>query len=121
MLINLSNHPLNSWSKKQIDTAKKIYSEIIDLDFPQIPPDADEELITALADDYRDICIDILSSSKDKNNAIHLMGEMTFSFKLVNKLKENKITCVASTTDRNSQELNGTKISKFNFIRFREY
>ena len=121
MLINLSNHPLSTWSEKQIAQAEILYGKIIDLDFPQIPPDSDKDLIVALAVDYREICSDIISSSIDKNNAVHLMGELTFTYALVSELKKHKIICVASTTDRNSYDFNGAKISNFNFIRFREY
>lgn len=121
MLLNLSNHPLSSWTENQISYAEKYYGKVVDLEFPQIPPDADEDLITALANDYKEICLDILSSSKDITNAVHIMGELTFCFALVNELKKINIKCVASTTDRNSYELNGMKVSNFNFVRFREY
>ena len=53
--------------------------------------------------------------------AVHIMGEMNFTYALVNKLKANGIKCVASTTKRETVEENGVKISKFNFVRFREY
>jgi len=121
MLINLSNHPSISWFNLQFKTAKELYTNVVDLDFPQIPPDADKELIDALANDYKDICLDILSSSKDIKNAVHIMGEMTFCFALINKLKKQNITCVASTSDRNTIDYENSKITNFNFIKFREY
>lgn len=121
MLINLSNHPLSTWSQKQIAEAENFYGRIIDVDFPQIPPDADEEIVSILAKDFTDICLDILSSSKDKNNAVHIMGEMTFSFLLILQLHNNNVECVASTTKRNSKERDGEKISRFEFVRFRKY
>lgn len=49
------------------------------------------------------------------------MGEMNFTYALVSKLKAHNIRCVASTTKRETVEENGVKISKFNFVRFREY
>ena len=54
-------------------------------------------------------------------SAVHLMGEMNFTFSLVNKLKANGIKCVASTTVRETVEENGVKISKFKFVRYRSY
>lgn len=121
MLLNLSNHPKKFWEQNQLAEAEKLYGEVVDLDFPQIPPEADEELILSLANDFKDICLNILSSSKDKNNAVHIMGELTFSYALINLLKQEKIICIASTTSRNVIELENKKISQFNFVRFRKY
>ena len=53
--------------------------------------------------------------------AVHIMGEMNFTYSLVSKLKAHNIRCVASTTKRETVEENDVKISKFNFVRFREY
>jgi hypothetical protein len=121
MLLNLSNHPSTIWSDLQIKSANNLYGKVVDVDFPDIPPEADEDLIAALAKDYKDICLDILSSSKDENNAVHIMGELTFCFALIQELNKFKITCVASTTERNTYEESGNKISKFEFVRFRKY
>ncbi|PJA99282.1 MAG: CRISPR-associated protein [Ignavibacteriales bacterium CG_4_9_14_3_um_filter_30_11] len=121
MLINLSNHPSDNWSDLQIKTANELYGKVVDIDFPQIPPEADEDLIAALANDYKDICLDVISSSNDKNNAIHIMGELTFCFALVRELKKLNITCVASTTNRMLTESKGLKLSEFSFVRFRMY
>lgn len=121
MLINLSNHPLSTWTEKQIETADKIYNQIIDLEFPLIPPDADEGTVTVLAEDYKNICIERLSTSKDKNNAVHIMGEMTFCFALVSLLLKENIECIASTTERLVTEENDIKTSKFDFVKFRKY
>ena len=52
---------------------------------------------------------------------VHLMGEMNFTFALITKLKARGIKCVASTTQRETVEEGGVKVSKFNFVRFREY
>jgi hypothetical protein len=121
MLLNLSNHPLANWSDLQIKTANELYGNIVDLDFPQIPPEADEKLVAALVEDYKDICVDILSSSKDINNAIHIMGEMTFIFHLVTVLKKLNIRCIASTTSRDTKQNGSEKTSVFNFVSFRDY
>jgi len=121
MLLNLSNHPSNNWSDIQIITANKLYGKVVDMDFPHIPPEADEDFIDALANQYKDICIDIISSSKDKINVVHIMGELTFCVSLIQGLKKDNITCVASTTNRNSIESDGVKLSEFGFVKFRTY
>ena len=50
------------------------------------------------------------------------MGEMNFTFGLVNMLLNYGIKCLASTTKRIAQEsANGVKESVFYFVQFREY
>jgi len=49
------------------------------------------------------------------------MGELTFVFNLANKLIENNIKVIASTTKRESFQTQSGKLSKFNFVKFREY
>jgi len=121
MLINLSNHPLTNWSDLQIKTANDLYGKVVDIAFPEIPPDADEYLIEELANDYKDICLETLSNYPNENNAVHIMGELTFCFSLITALKKNGIVCVASTTDRNTVQSDGIKYSEFKFVNFRGY
>ena len=121
MLINLSNHPVKNWSEKQITAAKEEYGEIMDLPFPLINPNASEDDIEKIAQKYFNICINEFSHFPNRNNAVHIMGELTFTFTLVNRLLTNNIICVASTTERNAVELNGKKIAEFKFVRFRKY
>jgi hypothetical protein len=49
------------------------------------------------------------------------MGEMTFTFTLVKKLKQAGIPCLASTMERLVKEEDGKKIVEFKFVQFREY
>lgn len=121
MLINLSNHPQSKWTKKQIETALKKYKSIYDIPFPYISPKASTNQVKRKAEKYLKIILDALKQSKDKNNAVHLMGEFTFVYHLVNLLKKEKIKVIVSTTDRIVEEKDGKKIVTFNFVRFREY
>lgn len=113
MLLNLSNHPSTSWSESQLTAAG---GKVTDLAFPQVAPDGDEAYIESLANEYLDKILKM-----NNIEAVHIMGEMNFTYALVNKLKANGIKCVASTTKRETVEENGIKISKFQFVRFREY
>jgi len=121
MLLNLSNHPLNTWSNKQVDTAEKEYGKIIDIPFPKINPNADENEINYLTEQYLSKIINALQKSSDTKNAVHLMGELTFVFALANKLIDNNIKVISSTTKRESFQSEFGKLSKFNFVRFREF
>ena len=122
MLINLSNHPSSKWSKEQLESAKNTYSSNVDLVFPEISPFLDLAEIEQIAEDYLIKIKNVLIQSKDDSNAVHIMGEFTFTFNLLEMLKQNNIPAVASTTSREVYEDKvGNKLSKFNFIRFRNY
>ena len=115
MLINLSNHPSSTWQPEQLKAAINRYETIKDITFPYIKPQADAASIQELAKNYfQEI---VLYHPK----AVHLMGEMTFTYGLVNLLKQSQITCLASTTNRIVIENGVEKFVRFQFVQFREY
>jgi len=113
MLLNLSNHPSANWAEEQLAAAG---GRVIDMPFPSIPPEADEDYIRKLADEYYGKIIDMPDV-----DAVHIMGEFNFCFALITKLKAQGVRCVASTTVRKTVEENGVKMSVFKFVKFREY
>ena len=118
MLINFSNHPSALWEQPQLEAAKE-YGEIKDFPFPSVAPEADDENIQQLADHY---VHELLTFSKKQHITVHIMGEMTFTYKVVSQLKELGIECIASTSLRDAEiTTDGKKISNFQFVRFREY
>ncbi len=122
MLLNLSNHPSVFWDAKQLKAANENFGQIADLPFPEISPEADSASIEALARHYCKKALDLLRPSSDAHNAVHLMGEMTFSYCLTGLLQQSGVRCVASTTVRkvfNGQ--NGQKTVSFEFRQFRDY
>ncbi len=121
MLLNLSNHSVVNWSDKQLKIAEEQFGKTVDIPFPQINPQADETEIIELAKSYFSVCKEKIKNSDDKVNAVHLMGEYTFVFALANMLINSGITCVVSTTERNTVEIGGKKISEFKFVKFRKY
>lgn len=122
MLLNLSNHPKSTWDKKQTEIAIAFYGTITDINFPAIDPEADENEIHKLTKEYFEDCKKLLSQSTDKNNAVHIMGEMTFCFTLIKMLQQDNIKCIASTTRRIVTKNNSlTKTSRFEFVQFRKY
>ncbi len=119
MLLNLSNHPHRFWPEEQLRAASA-FGNIMDLSFPPIDPHADENEISQLAEQYARKCIKLLEHEEVK--AAHIMGEMTFCFKVVSLLQKQNITCLASTSIRNVYlEENNEKRSRFEFVRFRAY
>lgn len=120
MLINLSNHPQSQWSQKQLITAKKKYKSIYDIPFPYISPKASHSQVKKVAEKYFKQILELIKNSPDKNNAVHLMGEFTFFYFLIELLRKKKIKVVVSTTHRNVEEKDGKKIVHFDFVKFRE-
>lgn len=117
MFINLTNHPSEKWSEEQLKAARQ-YGEIIDLSFPEIEPTFSKENIMFFVKE----CTETILGLMDSNTVVHVMGEMTFTHNLVNALKERGLTCLASTTERNTiMTPDGKKISEFKFVQFREY
>jgi len=118
LLLNLSNHPYAVWSERQ-QQAASAYGEVVDIPFPEIPEDIDEDGIEQMANKYIDSII-LQSSNRPCN--IHIMGEMTFTYAMVNRLKSLGYTCIASTSKRIVEDRpDGTKNVRFEFCRFREY
>ena len=116
MLINLSNHPSNNWPKTQSTAAIAAYRQIVDISFPQIPPEISGYELDLLVEKYEHII------RKARPNSVHIMGELTFTFRLVNRLKKIGFNCIASTTVRTViEDGKGNKTSTFNFVQFREY
>ena len=120
MLINLSNHPSSQWFSEQLVEGRK-YGNILDVEFPIVDPKGDGEYIKKLAHECAENVKNILSNYSDERNAVHVMGEPTLVYHIVTLLKQQGITCLASTTSRESIEENGLKTSKFTFTQFREY
>lgn len=121
MLINLSNHPLDTWSVEQITQANLKYGEIFDINFPSINPKFSSKKIIVLAKNYLKMINEIFLNRDNEKNAVHLMGEFTFVFALATLLTKNEITVIASTSNRNTIDLPNGKIVTFEFIQFREY
>lgn len=118
IFLNISNHPSAGWGEEQLSAAQQ-YGEVVDFSFPSVSPYASSEEIHRLADETT---AQIVSDFPDADITAHVMGEMTFTFALVTRLKALGIRCVASCTDRVAENLgNGDKLSHFHFAQFREY
>ena len=120
MLINFSNHPSEFWPEAQLNASREL-GELLDMPFPIVDPECDESYIEALANEC---CAEILKTfeaHQATERAVHVMGEPTLVFEIVIRLKQEGITCLASTTTREAVEDNGVKTSKFTFSRFRRY
>lgn len=121
---NLTNHPSAKWSDEQKASALLMVGgengdgEIVDIPFPNIPPEATGREVRKTAFDYLVKYFD----GADTESVVLVQGEMVFTFNMVNLLQTERIRCVAATTERKVEERpNGEKVSVFKFVRFRNY
>lgn len=116
IFINLTNHQSEGWSEEQLAAAQE-YGEIVDIHFPNIEPSFTSSMVNSLADDTIKTI-----TSMGEDVVVHIMGEMTFTYAVVSRLKAMNIKCIASTTERNTIITpDGKKVSEFKFVQFREY
>ena len=121
MLINLSNHASSAWSEQQMQAANEQYGDIVDMAFPAIDPWADEADVDELANVFLSK-IKLLANDKNTTAVVHLMGEFSFTYALVNKLKAEGIDAIVSTSERQAEmNADGSKTIRFDFVRFRKY
>ena len=129
MLINLSNHPaykedkdgkrIYLWKEPQLKAAA-LYGEIRDMEFPNISPDLTTEDVYNLAEKYLNDCEKLIPFNEE--SAIHITGEVTFCFYLIQMLLKKGYKCISATSERNViAGEDGEKVVRFDFKRFREY
>ncbi len=115
MLLNFSNHPTKEWTANQKNIAIDEYSTIQDLAFPPINPHIETHELDILVEQY------LIQIREINPSAIHIMGEHTFTFKMVKELQKIGFPCIASTTERNASQDGNKKTIYFDFVRFRSY
>jgi len=115
MLINLSNHPYDKWPEDQKSAAIELYHNVTDIPFPNIDP----WLTTSEVDELTEQYLDLISAYDDVT--VHIMGELVFTFLMVDRLREVGIPCIASTTERLVEVEGETKRVTFQFCQFRPY
>ena len=118
IFLNVSNHPFVKWSEEQKKAAVE-YGDLDEIAFPMVSPEIGEDRLASVVDE----CLkEIGGKISGKEATVHIMGEMTLTYALVQRLLASGVRCVASTTRRDVRELpDGRKESTFHFVRFREY
>ncbi len=121
MFINFSNHSSERWDETQCNEAHK-YGEIVDIPFPRVLPDGDEDYIERLADESVNAILNVNASPK----AVLVQGEYNLTYAVVRRLLKKGIRVVSACTDRDvivKKNPSGETMteSKFIFTRFRDY
>lgn len=115
MLLNFSNHPFEKWQSEQKELANLHYGLVKDIAFPHIDPTASLQAITGISNEYLERIL------RSKPDTVHIMGEMTFTYIMVEVLRKHGIPCIASTTARKVIQNGPDKIVTFEFVMFRPY
>ena len=119
VFVNLSNHPSTDWGEEQ-KSAASAFGEIVDIPFPSVPSSCNDKKMAKLVKKTVGAVVDVAYPASEVT--VHVMGEMTLTYRLVSMLKARGIRCLASTTEREVSDLgDGEKVSLFHFISFREY
>lgn len=127
MFYNISNHPSSKWTEGQLEAARKLGGEIVDIPFPAIEPEMTDREICSLADE--------LVRKVQKQAAAHegpscamIQGHYIMTVILVGNLTHGQVAmkCYAAETRRVAEEVkqeDGTIaiLHKFEFAGFREY
>ena len=119
IFINHTNHVSSRWGEEQLNAAKQ-YGEIQDMPFPAIDPRSDEGEVHKLAEAAAEKIINLSPA------AVLCQGEFTYTFKLVELLKNAGITVLSACSERVATERvekDGSirRESSFRFVRFRRY
>lgn len=123
VLISISNHPVSQWPPEQLAAAGCVP---VHIPFPAVPPAADEEEVSMIAEEVmekirKEVEKIMSANSWDFSPRIMVMGEFNLTYALIRRLAYEGYTPCAATTERCVIEKNGTKVSSFRFVRFRDY
>ena len=112
---NISNHPSTRWSQPQRDAALALADHIVDIPFPEVPPEADGPAVRRLAENLD-------RQVPESTAAAMIQGEFTLVHALVDHLQRRGVTCLAATSTRSvTEQADGSRVVRFDFVRYREY
>lgn len=117
MFVNYSNHQSDAWGEGQIHAAQELGKDIVDIPFPNVPPDMGIMELAAYAEEeckkIEEYCPDV----------VMCQGEFCMAYAVITRLKARGIKVVAACSERKVKENPGTgkKEVEFEFVQFREY
>lgn len=119
IFINHTNHVSEKWSATQRHAAEA-YGTIVDVPFPNIPPQWNEAEVQRMARS----CADTILAMNPA--AVLCQGEFTYVYALIQLLRQQHILVLAACSERVSEEYIGEdgishRISRFQFVQFRQY
>ena len=114
VFVNFTNHPWERWDKRQAAEALK-YGTILDIPFPSVDPEGNEDYIDQLAKVYTKQILEIHPT------AVLCQGEFCLCYRVVKILQKDGILVLAACSERMVKEMGQKKEVLFKFRRFRNY
>lgn len=118
VFVNHTNHPYAKWEDEQVQAAE-CYGTIIDVPFPDVDPWMDSDGVHTLAENTLEAILEL------NPLAVLCQGDFSYTYAMVNLLKEHDITVLAASSERIAEMVEDggiwKRVSIFRFVRFREY
>lgn len=112
MFVNISNHPSAKWAATQLESARQLGGDVRDIQFPNVPADADESAILEMADQ--------LAGQVAEGDVVMAQGEFSLTYAVTTLLKQRGHQVVVGCSERRVVEnADGSKTAVFEFARFR--
>ena len=119
VFVNVSNHPSDKWDEKQLSAAGNVLNVV----FPNVPPEATEEEIEALATKVVEDVVSRLAAAgalTNEEKRVLVQGEFSLCNEIWKKLGAMGFQPVVATSERQSVDLgDGKKTTVFKFVQFR--
>ena len=113
--INFSNHPAEKWDPVQTAAALEYGSQIIDLPFPSVDPNASAESLSSLAGEITETILDY------KPGAVMCQGEFGLCYSVIKRLRAKDVTVLHACSERKVHMEGNIKTLQYDFVQFREY
>lgn len=121
--VNISNHPVATWSERQLEAARRLVDggEVVDLDGPPllVEPNLRTDQVVRRAREL------VTRTLELEPAVVHVMGEHSLVYALVTMLQVEGIRVVTSTTERVAEEIvegdRTIRTAEFSFVAFRDY
>lgn len=117
--VNHTNHASANWCAEQLAAAES-YGKIIDIPFPEVPPEFSTEEVGEIVSDNLQKILELAPA------AVLCQGEFSYTVAMVELLKAHNIPVLAATSQRVVSEIanpdgSTRRVSIFKFVRFRNY
>ena len=103
--------PSRLWDPVQRREAKNIWGDILDIQYPEIPAEASEQAVGAIADDL----VDSVKNAGDIT-AVVVKGELSLMIAVVDRLRSSGYDVYAASSERTVLK----KRTRHSFVRFRK-
>ncbi len=116
---NISNHPSSRWGETQKAAAG---AAIVDVPFPQVPPEMGEEEVKTMAA----ATVDAISPAPQEGDMAMVSGEFIATVEIVREMQRRGVKCVVATTRRETVETvspdgKAVKTATFTFVKWRAF